>query len=72
LVENRLVNQLGAEDAQSPIAKRHASVPIGHMGDAWGVANAVLFLANDEARYVTATEIVVDGGMTAARPGGAV
>ena len=51
------------------LAKRHASVPMGRMGDAWDVANAVLFLASDEARYITATQLVVDGGMTAARPG---
>ncbi len=68
LVENRLVAQLGAGDAKSLIAARNASVPMGRMGDAWDVANAVLFLASDEARYITATEIVVDGGMTAARP----
>jgi NAD(P)-dependent dehydrogenase (short-subunit alcohol dehydrogenase family) len=35
------------------------------MGDAWDVANAALFLVSDEARYVTATELVVDGGITA-------
>jgi NAD(P)-dependent dehydrogenase (short-subunit alcohol dehydrogenase family) len=69
LVESRLVRQLASNDAKSLIAKRHASVPIGHMGDAWDVANAVLFLASDEARYITATQLVVDGGMTAARPG---
>lgn len=68
LVESRLVGQLGATDAASLIAKRNASVPLGHMGDAWDVAHAVLFLASDEARYITAAEIVVDGGMTAARP----
>lgn len=68
LVENRLVAQLGAGDAKTLIAARNASVPMGRMGDAWDVANAVLFLASDEARYITATEIVVDGGMTAARP----
>jgi NAD(P)-dependent dehydrogenase (short-subunit alcohol dehydrogenase family) len=69
LVEHRLVRQLGSQDADELIAKRHASVPIGRMGDAWDVAHAVLFLASDEARYITATQIVVDGGMTAARPG---
>ncbi len=67
LVEHRLVKQLGAEDAEMLIASRHAAVPMGHMGDAWDVANAVVFLASDEARYVTATQLVVDGGMTAAR-----
>jgi NAD(P)-dependent dehydrogenase (short-subunit alcohol dehydrogenase family) len=69
LVEHRLAKQLGAEDAAALVAKRHASVPMGRMGDAWDVANAVLFLASDEARYITATQLVVDGGLTAARPG---
>jgi len=68
LVSNRLVTQLGIQDAGSFIEKRHASVPVGRMGDAWDVAHAVLFLASDEARYITATQLVVDGGMTAARP----
>ena len=67
LVEHRLVKQLGA-DAAELIAARHAAVPIGRMGDAWDVANAVVFLASDEARYITATQLVVDGGLTAARP----
>ena len=67
LVEHRLVKQLGAGDAKDLIAKRHAAVPMGRMGDAWDVANAVLFLASDEAGYITATQLVVDGGMTAAR-----
>ena len=44
---------------------RHAQCPMGHMGDAWDVANAALFLASDEARYITAAELVVDGGLTA-------
>jgi NAD(P)-dependent dehydrogenase (short-subunit alcohol dehydrogenase family) len=35
------------------------------MGDAWDVAYAALYLASDEAKYVTATEILVDGGFTA-------
>ena len=68
LVEQRLVRQLGASDAAALIAQRHAQVPIGHMGDAWDAAHAVLFLASDEARYITGTEIFVDGGISAARP----
>ena len=35
------------------------------MGSSFDVANAVLFLASDEAKYITGTEIVVDGGLTA-------
>lgn len=44
--------------------KRDGQVPMGRMGDAWDVANAVLFLAADESRYVTGQELVVDGGIT--------
>ncbi len=69
LVEARLMKQLAAKDAADLVAKRHAAVPIGRMGDAWDTANAVLFLASDEARYITATRLVVDGGLTASRPG---
>jgi len=69
LVEARLMKQLGAKEAADLVARRHAAVPIGRMGDAWDVANAVLFLASDEARYITATHLTVDGGLTAARPG---
>jgi NAD(P)-dependent dehydrogenase (short-subunit alcohol dehydrogenase family) len=35
------------------------------MGNAWDVAYASLFLASDEAKYINATEIVVDGGFSA-------
>ena len=38
------------------------------MGSSFDVANAVLFLASDEAKYITGTEIVVDGGLTATTP----
>ena len=68
LVEARLVRQIGGNDAEKLIAERNARVPLGKMGDAWDVAHAALFLASDEAKYITATEIVVDGGVTAARP----
>ena len=44
--------------------KRDAQVPMGHMGEAWDVANAALFLASDEARYITGIELIVDGGLT--------
>jgi NAD(P)-dependent dehydrogenase (short-subunit alcohol dehydrogenase family) len=68
LVSHRLTQQLGT-DAKALADKRNALVPMGRMGDAWDIANAAVFLASDEARYITATEIVVDGGVTAARPG---
>lgn len=68
LVEHRLVRQLGANDAEALIAKRHASVPMGRMGSGWDVAHAALFLLSDEAGHITGTEIVVDGGISAAGP----
>lgn len=66
LVEHRLAKTIAANDLQGLIDRRNASCPTGKMGDAWDIAHAVLFLASDEARYITATEILVDGGLTAA------
>ncbi|HZF74618.1 MAG TPA: SDR family NAD(P)-dependent oxidoreductase [Acetobacteraceae bacterium] len=53
-------------DLEAFINRRHNQVPMGHMGDGWDVAHAALFLASDEAKYITATEILVDGGLCAA------
>ena len=45
-------------------AARNAMVPLkGGMGSAWDVANAALFLASDEARFVTGVLLPVDGGL---------
>lgn len=40
------------------------NVPMGRMGDSFDVAHAAVFLASDAAKYITAQEIVVDGGLT--------
>jgi NAD(P)-dependent dehydrogenase (short-subunit alcohol dehydrogenase family) len=68
LVEARVVHQIGGGDVEALVAKRNSGIPMGHMGDAWDVANAALFLVSDEARYITGTELIVDGGISAARP----
>jgi NAD(P)-dependent dehydrogenase (short-subunit alcohol dehydrogenase family) len=49
---------------ETMLEKRHAQCPMGFMGNAWDVAYASLFLASDEARYITGAELVVDGGLT--------
>ena len=48
------------------IRSRDAMVPLGaRMGSAWDVANAALFLASDEARFITGVMLPVDGGQAA-------
>ncbi|MBB5406344.1 NAD(P)-dependent dehydrogenase (short-subunit alcohol dehydrogenase family) [Paraburkholderia sp. WC7.3g] len=65
-VKTRITKQLGVS-ADELNANRNAAIPMGFMGDAWDIANAIVFLASDEAKYITATQLVVDGGVTAAR-----
>jgi NAD(P)-dependent dehydrogenase (short-subunit alcohol dehydrogenase family) len=60
-----LATALGV-DKQELIAKRDAQVPLGgKMGTAWDVAYAALFLASDEARFITGVALAVDGGQSA-------
>ncbi len=64
MVEARLAKQRAGGDVEALLKQRLARIPIGFMGDGRDTANAALFLASDEARFVTGTEIVVDGGMS--------
>ena len=61
------VDDVYGEEGDIPnlIRTRDAQCPLGHMGDAWDTAYATLFLASDEAKYITATELLVDGGLSA-------
>lgn len=63
-VEVRLAAQRTGGDVEALIASRNARIPMGKMGDAWDTAYAALFLASDESKFVTGTELLVDGGMT--------
>jgi NAD(P)-dependent dehydrogenase (short-subunit alcohol dehydrogenase family) len=65
MVEVRLAKQRTGGDIEALLKSRVARIPLGFMGDGRDTAAAVLFLASDEARFITGTEIVVDGGMTA-------
>jgi len=56
------MQDMGDPVAAEAMGKR---IPIGHLGDAWDVAEAVLYLASDAAKFVTATELIVDGGSSA-------
>ena len=66
MVENAvgLTTAYGQGNVDAMWRARDAQVPMGHMGDAWDVANAALFLASDESKYVTGIELIVDGGLT--------
>ncbi len=65
MVETRLAGQRSGGDVDALLASRVKRIPLGWMGDGRDTANAALFLCSDEARFVTATEIIVDGGMSA-------
>ena len=64
MVEVRLAKQRAGGDVAALLEQRQKRIPIGFAGDGRDTANAALFLASDEARFITGTEIVVDGGMT--------
>ena len=64
MVEARLARQRAGGDVEALLKSRLARIPLGFAGDGRDTANAVLFLASDEARFITGAEIVVDGGMT--------
>ena len=64
MVEARLAGQRAGGDVDALVKQRLARIPLGFAGDGRDTANAVLFLASDEARFVTGTELVVDGGMS--------
>ena len=52
---------------RNPEAARQAAeaVPLGRVGRAEDIANAILFLLSDKASWITGTELIVDGGLTA-------
>lgn len=61
---------IGAQGARAnaPIdfhERARASVPMARAGEAQDIANGVLFLASDASRYMTGTELIIDGGITA-------
>ncbi|GGG95548.1 oxidoreductase [Staphylococcus pragensis] len=63
-----LVKKLGEETEgglEAYTAKMSERHPIGYLGEPVDVANAVLFLASDEARFITGAALTVDGGYTA-------
>lgn len=63
MVESHL--RASSPDLDAAIAAAGAAHPIGHMGEPDDVAWTVVWLASDDAKFVTGSEIVIDGGYTA-------
>ena len=51
-------------DAEAMAQARHDATPMGRMGTGWDIAAAAIFLASDEANYITGVCLPVDGGLT--------
>jgi NAD(P)-dependent dehydrogenase (short-subunit alcohol dehydrogenase family) len=64
MVDVRLAKQRTGGDVTALLQQRQSRIPLPFMGDGRDTANAALFLASDEARFITGAEIVVDGGMS--------
>ena len=47
---------------------RRSRVPLGRLGEGWDTAYAALFLASDEAKFITGTQLIVDGGQSCISP----
>jgi NAD(P)-dependent dehydrogenase (short-subunit alcohol dehydrogenase family) len=62
MVDMQVAGGVTAEDARQRYAERH---PLKRLGEAKDVANAVVFLSSDKSGFMTGSEVVVDGGMTA-------
>ncbi|MDD9725197.1 SDR family oxidoreductase [Roseovarius sp. SK2] len=60
-----LANSYGDRTEAQMRATRAAQCPMGRMGSAWDIAEAATFLASDKAGYITGTQLVVDGGLSA-------
>ncbi len=59
------IAEASGQDPEAVRQARNARVPLdGRMGTAWDTAYAALFLASDEARFITGTVLFVDGGMS--------
>lgn len=66
MVHHGLTGSYGEEgDVDNLVKQRDAQCPTGKMGTAWDTAHACLFLASDDAGYVNAHDLVVDGGLIA-------
>jgi NAD(P)-dependent dehydrogenase (short-subunit alcohol dehydrogenase family) len=55
---------LPPDEVAKIMRQRDSHCPMGRQGTAWDAAHAALFLASEEAQYITGAELLVDGGLT--------
>ena len=59
------VASLPEEQAGAMLERIQRGIPLGAMGEPLDIANGCFFLASDESKYMTGSELVIDGGYTA-------
>tara|TARA_R110001592_G_scaffold363248_4_gene682205 strand:+ start:56892 stop:57653 length:762 start_codon:yes stop_codon:yes gene_type:complete len=59
------VETMSEVDGEAFTSRIVGNIPMGHMGEPLDIANGVLFLASDESKYMTGSELVIDGGYIA-------
>lgn len=59
---DRIRQQFGKAEAEAKLARQ---IPLGRIGQPDDIANAVLYLASDESRFMTGAELKLDGGISA-------
>jgi NAD(P)-dependent dehydrogenase (short-subunit alcohol dehydrogenase family) len=64
LIYKQIASQYAS--VEEMVAARKRLVPLGFMGDPWDIANASVFLASDQARFITGVCLPVDGGQSCA------
>ena len=62
MVENYLAKHGDVAEGRKALDAMH---PIGHVGEPGDIAYGVLYLASEEAKFITGAELVIDGGYTA-------
>ena len=66
LIYNQISSQYASADEM--VEARNRTLPGGKMGNAWDIANAALFLASNEAKFINGVCLPVDGGQSATIP----
>ena len=59
------VGTMSETDGEAFTSRILGNIPMGHMGEPLDIANGVLFLASEESKYMTGSELIIDGGYIA-------